>query len=47
MIEDQHGRLLVLEADAWAGFTGIEEALGVDAAGAILDLGLRRLHDRR
>lgn len=43
MLEDEDGQPLVLEADAWAGFAGVEEATGADIAGAILDLALARI----
>jgi len=46
MVEGEEGQPLVLEADAWAGFVGIEEAAGVDIAGAILDMVIARMAKR-
>ncbi len=46
MVEGEEGQPLVLEADAWAGFVGMEEAAGVDIAGASLDMVIARMAKR-
>jgi len=42
ILEDGSGNFVVLEVDAWAGFAGLEESVGVDVAGAILELAISR-----
>ncbi len=42
LIEDDEGTILVLEVDAWAGFSGISAATGEDVADAILHLAITR-----
>jgi ribosomal protein S6--L-glutamate ligase len=42
MVEDVDGTVRVLEVDAWAGFAEITAVTGVDVAGLILDLAVRR-----
>jgi ribosomal protein S6--L-glutamate ligase len=43
ILESEAGEFLVLEVDAWAGFVGLEEALGIDIAGAIVELSVARV----
>jgi RimK family alpha-L-glutamate ligase len=47
LLEDEDGRLQILEVDAWAGFAGLELATGADVSGRILDLALDKLRRSR
>lgn len=47
LLEDDDGRLQILEVDAWAGFAGLELATGADVSGRILDLALDKLRRGR
>ena len=43
LLETENGDLRILEVDAWAGFSGLQNATGADVSGRILDLALEKL----
>jgi ribosomal protein S6--L-glutamate ligase len=43
LLETEDGDLQILEVDAWAGFSGLQNATGADISGRILDLALEKL----
>jgi ribosomal protein S6--L-glutamate ligase len=43
LLETIDGGLRILEVDAWAGFSGLQNATGADVSGRILDLALEKL----
>ena len=43
LLETEDGSLQILEVDAWAGFSGLQNATGADVSGRILDLALEKL----
>jgi RimK family alpha-L-glutamate ligase len=43
LVEDADAGLQILEVDAWAGFAGLEQAIGADISGRILDMALEKL----
>jgi RimK family alpha-L-glutamate ligase len=47
LLEAEDGDLQILEVDAWAGFSGLQNATGADVAGRILDLALQKLRRRQ
>lgn len=46
LLETEDGGLQILEVDAWAGFSGLQNATGADVSGRILDLALEKLRRR-
>jgi ribosomal protein S6--L-glutamate ligase len=47
LLETEDSGLMILEVDAWAGFSGLQNATGADVSGRILDLALEKLRRSR